>query len=364
MSIDKRLWSTKISQLTPYVAGEQPKVANLCKLNTNENPFPPSPKAVAAMQAVLANGGQDLRLYPEPESDELCQVLADYHGLQREQVFVGNGSDEVLAFVFACFFTKELPLLMPDVSYSFYPVYAQTFGVDTTIIPLDDDFNINPDDYDVPCGGIILPNPNAPTGVLLSLDDIRRLAACHRDAVVVIDEAYIDYADDIKTASAIRLIDEFDNILVTQTFSKSRALAGLRVGAAFGNANLMAALNTYKNSFNSYPIDRVAQAGATASILDEAYFAKQRQAVITLRDELTASLAELGFTVLPSAANFVFAKPNHASLSTKEIFDKLREQGVIVRHWDKPRIQDYLRITVGTAEQNQRLIAALTGILS
>ncbi|WP_432481075.1 histidinol-phosphate transaminase [Moraxella sp. ZY200743] len=364
MSINKRLWSKKVSQLTPYVAGEQPKVSNLCKLNTNENPFPPSQKAVAAMQAVLADNGQALRLYPEPESDELCQVLAHYHGLQREQVFVGNGSDEVLAFVFACFFTKELPLLMPDVSYSFYPVYAQTFGVDTKIIPLDDEFCINPKDYDTACSGIILPNPNAPTGILLSLDDIRTLATNHPDSVIVIDEAYIDYADDVKSASAIGLIDEFDNILVTQTFSKSRALAGLRVGAAFGNANLIAALATYQNSFNSYPIDRVAQAGAMASILDEDYFIKQRQAVIRLRNDLTESLVALGFKVLPSAANFVFAKPNHTSLSTKEIFNQLREQGVIMRHWDKQRIADYLRITVGTAEQNQRLITALTEILS
>lgn len=363
MSIDTRLWSSKIRKLTPYVAGEQPKVADLCKLNTNENPFPPSPKAVAAMQAVLAQEGGVLRLYPEPESDELCQVLAEYHGLSREQVFVGNGSDEVLAFIFACFFVKERPLLMPDVSYSFYPVYAQTFDVATQIIPLKDDFSIDPDDYRIPCGGVILPNPNAPTGVLLGLDSIRKLASEHPNSVIVIDEAYIDYADDVKSASAVSLIDEFDNIIVTQTFSKSRSLAGLRVGAAFANANLIAALATYKNSFNSYPLDRLAQAGATASVLDEAYFQEQRQAVIALRQSLTESLVGLGFEVLPSAANFVFAKPNHETLSTKEIFEKLRENGVIVRHWDKPRIKDYLRITVGTDEQNARLIATLTQIL-
>ncbi|MFL1732654.1 histidinol-phosphate transaminase [Moraxella oculi] len=363
MSIDTRLWSNKIRKLTPYVAGEQPKAEDLCKLNTNENPFAPSPKAVAAMQAVLLEDGQVLRLYPEPESDELCRVLADYHGLRREQVFVGNGSDEILAFIFACFFTKERPLLMPDVSYSFYPVYAQTFGVDVHTIALKDDFSIDLDDYRIPCGGVILPNPNAPTGILLPIENIRKLASEHPSSVIVIDEAYIDYADEVKSASAISLIDEFDNLIVTQTFSKSRSLAGLRVGAAFANPNLITALSIYKNSFNSYPLDRVAQAGAVASILDDAYFEQKRQEVIALRGDLVESLKGLGFEVLPSAANFLFAKPSHDTLSTKEIFDALRASKVIVRHWDKPRIKDHLRITVGTAEQNARLIATLKEIL-
>lgn len=355
--IDTRLWSAKIKKLTPYTPGEQPKHDNLCKLNTNENPYAPSPKAVSAMQAVLSNGANALRLYPEPESDELCGALADYYGLSREQVFVGNGSDEVLALIFSCFFVKDRPLLMPDISYSFYPVYAQTYGVQTQTIALKEDFSIDTDDYRMPSGGIILANPNAPTGVLLGLDKIAKLAKEHPNSVVVIDEAYIDYADD--GASAIGLINEFDNLLVTQTFSKSRSLAGLRVGMAFGNPSLITALTTLKNSFNSYPLDRIAQAGATASILDKEYFEAKRQAVIALRNELVAGLLALGFDVLPSAANFVFAKPNHATLSTKEIFEKLREQGVIVRHWDKPRIKDYLRITVGTDEQNDRLLACL-----
>lgn len=357
---DTRLWSAKIRKLTPYVAGEQPKTANVCKLNTNENPFPPSPNAIKAMQDVLA-GGAMLRLYPDPESDELRTALAQYHGLAREQVFVGNGSDEVLAFVFACFFIKDRPLLMPDISYSFYPVYAQTFGVDTQTIPLKDDFSIDVDDYRMPSGGIIIPNPNAPTGILLGLDGVAKLAKEHPNSVIVIDEAYIDYAD--KSASAVSLIDEFDNLLVVQTFSKSRSLAGLRVGMAFGSANLISALSTYKNSFNSYPLDRLAQAGALASLQDDEYFEQQRQALIALRHELTAGLLALGFDVLPSSANFVFAKPNHATLSAQEIFEKLREQGVMVRHWDKPRIKDYLRITVGTDEQNARLIDALHKIL-
>lgn len=361
MNIDKRLWSAKVRNLTPYVAGEQPKVANLCKLNTNENPFSPSPKAIIAMQSVLASG-VDLRLYPDPESDELCQVLANYYQINRKQVFVGNGSDEVLAFIFACFFVKDEPILTPDIGYSFYPVYADTFGVNMQTVALKDDFTIDVDDYCAPCAGVIIANPNAPTGVLLSLDDIKKLAKNHSNSVIVIDEAYIDYAH--QGASAISLIDEFDNLLVVQTFSKSRALAGLRVGMAFGSANLIGALNTYKNSFNSYPIDRVAQAGAVASLLDDAYFKQSRQAVIDLRENLAKNLVSLGFDVLPSAANFIFAKPNHDVLSTKDIFDKLREQGVIVRHWHKDRIGDYLRITVGTDEQNARLIQTLTQILS
>lgn len=361
MTIDTRLWSDKAKSLTPYVPGEQPKHDNLVKLNTNENPFPPSPKAVTAMQAVLADEASALRLYPEPESDHLCDALATYYGLTRDEVFVGNGSDEVLALVFACFFKKTHPLLMPDISYSFYPVYADTFGVDAQTVPLNDSFGIDIDDYDKPCDAIILANPNAPTGKLLPLDDIRTLAKRHPDAVVVIDEAYIDYADDVKSASAIALIRDFDNIVVTQTFSKSRALAGLRVGMAFANPSLIAALMAMKNSFNSYPLDRVAQAGAAASVADDEYFELRRTQVIELRNQLTADLAALGFDVLPSAANFVFAKFDGKDAA--DIAAKLRTEGVIVRHFKQARIKDYLRISVGTAEQNARLIEVLKQIL-
>ena len=362
MSIDNRLWSAKAKSLSPYVPGEQPKHDNLVKLNTNENPYPPSPKAVMAMQAVLSDEARMLRLYPEPESDELCQALAGYYGLKPEEVFVGNGSDEVLALVFACFFTKERPLLMPDISYSFYPVYADTFGVTTHSIPLKDDFSIDVEDYHKPCDGVILANPNAPTGRLLSIEDIKKLIAMHPDAVVVVDEAYIDYADDVKEASAIRLIRQFDNLVVTQTFSKSRALAGLRVGMAFANPNLIAALTAMKNSFNSYPLDRIAQAGAKASVEDVTYFEDQRTKVIKLRQALTQDLQALGFTVLPSAANFVFA--TLAAHDAAGISNRLRQEGVIVRHFKQPRIKDYLRISVGTQAQNERLIEVLTQILS
>ena len=362
LKIDTRLWSSKARNLSPYVPGEQPQHENLCKLNTNENPFPPSPKVGEAIAKVLEQQAADLRLYPAPESDDLRAALAQLYNIDINQVFVGNGSDEVLALVFASFFLKERPVLAPDISYSFYPVYAQTFGIELVQIALEEDFSIDPDAYRQPCSGIIIANPNAPTGLLLSLADIRKLASEHSNSVIVIDEAYIDFAraaDGSSDAeiSAVSLINEFDNILVTQTFSKSRSLAGLRVGMAFGNASLIEALTRMKNSFNSYPLDKLAQVGATASVLDVEYFTQTCQQVIDLRQSLTAELTALGFDVLPSHANFVFARPKDGNANT--VANALREQGIIVRHFDKPRINEYLRITTGTAEQNNRLIDAL-----
>jgi len=363
--IDTRLWSSKARNLSPYIPGEQPQHDNLCKLNTNENPFPPSPKVGEAIAKVLEQQADELRLYPAPESNDLRAALAQSYNLDINQVFVGNGSDEVLALVFASFFLKERPLLSPDIGYSFYPVYAQTFGVELVQIPLEEDFSIDPDAYRQPCSGIIIANPNAPTGLLLSLADIRKLASEHSNAVIVIDEAYIDFAQiDESNAdapvSAVSLINECDNVIVTQTFSKSRSLAGLRVGMAFGNASLIEALTRMKNSFNSYPLDKLAQAGATASVLDTEYFEHTRQQVIDLRTSLTAELTTLGYKVLPSHANFVFARPKDGDASA--VASALREQGIIVRHFDKPRIAEYLRITIGTAEQNNRLIGALKAL--
>ncbi|MCD1279425.1 MAG: histidinol-phosphate transaminase [Psychrobacter sp.] len=365
LKIDTRLWSSKARNLSPYVPGEQPQHDNLCKLNTNENPFPPSPKVGEAITKVLEQQADDLRLYPAPESDDLRAALAQLYDLDVNQVFVGNGSDEVLALVFASFFLKERPVLAPDISYSFYPVYAQTFGVDLIQIPLEEDFSIDPDAYRQPCSGIIIANPNAPTGLLLSLADIRKLAGEHSNSVIVIDEAYIDFAQveagsaDAQV-SAVSLINDCDNILVTQTFSKSRSLAGLRVGMAFGNASLIEALTRMKNSFNSYPLDKLAQAGATASVLDTAYFEQTCQQVIDLRQSLTAELTALDYQVLPSHANFIFVRPKDGNASA--VASALREQGIIVRHFDKPRINEYLRITVGTAAQNNRLIEALQAL--
>ena len=360
--IDTRLWSSKARNLSPYVPGEQPQHDNLCKLNTNENPFPPSPKVAEAIAKVLTQQAQELRLYPAPESNDLRAALAQAYDLDVSQVFVGNGSDEVLALIFASFFLKERPLLSPDIGYSFYPVYAQTFGVHLVKIPLEDDFSIDPDAYRQPCSGIIIANPNAPTGLLLSLADIRKLASEHSNAVIVIDEAYIDFAqtDADSTGSqvsAVSLINECDNVIVTQTFSKSRSLAGLRVGMAFGSASLIEALTRMKNSFNSYPLDKLAQAGATASVLDVDYFEQTRQQVIDLRTSLTSELTALGYKVLPSHANFIFARPKDGNASA--VASTLRNQGIIVRHFDKPRINEYLRITVGTSDQHERLINAL-----
>ena len=363
--IDTRLWSSKARNLSPYVPGEQPQHDDLCKLNTNENPFPPSPKVGEAITKVLAQQADDLCLYPAPESEELRGALAALYGLDMNQVFVGNGSDEVLALVFASFFLKERPILAPDISYSFYPVYANTFEIELVQIPLEADFSISPDAYRRPCSGIIIANPNAPTGLLLSLADIRKLAGEHSNSVIVIDEAYIDFAQYEEGSadsqvSAVSLINEFDNLLVTQTFSKSRSLAGLRVGMAFGSASLIEALTRMKNSFNSYPLDKLAQAGAMASILDVAYFEQARQQVIELRTSLTAELTALGYDVLPSHANFVFARPHDGAAS--QVANVLREQGIIVRHFDKPRINEYLRITIGTPAQHERLINALKAL--
>ncbi len=353
--IDNRLWSNHVRHLTPYVPGEQPKHDKLCKLNTNENPFPPSPNVVRAIAQILSNQAHSLKLYPAPESDSLREALAETYHLQPNQVFVGNGSDEVLAHVFACFFIKDRPLLTPDIGYSFYPVYADTFGVDLVRIPLKSDFSIDVNDYRRPCGGIIFANPNAPTGMLLSLNDIEQVVKEHSNAVVVIDEAYIDFAPE--NSSAVSLINRYDNLIVVQTFSKSRSLAGLRVGMAFANESLIEALNRYKNSFNSYPLDCLAQVGAIASLQDNAYFQENCQKIILLRNELVSGLQCLGFEVLPSQANFVFARPPKGN--AEQIAQALREQGVIVRYFNKPRIHEFLRITIGTEEQNARLLEVL-----
>lgn len=362
--IDNRLWSNTVKHLTPYVPGEQPQHPNLCKLNTNENPFAPSNAVQRAMIQALQQQAKILSKYPDPESTALRQTMADYYGLQLNQVFVGNGSDEVLAHVFAAFFVKERPLLYPDISYSFYPVYADLFGIQAIKIPLRDDFSIHPDDYRQPCGGIIFANPNAPTGLLVSLTDIEKLLTEHPNAVIVVDEAYIDFADttDGSPASAISLLSRYDNLLITQTTSKSRALAGLRVGMAFANPSLIEALNRVKNSFNSYPLDQLAQAGAKASFADDTYFTQTCTHIKTLRTELSNKLTELGFHVLPSQANFVFA--SHPNYHAADIATKLRDEGVIVRYFNQPRINNYLRITVGTAAQQQQLYTYLEQIIT
>ncbi|MCI0919355.1 histidinol-phosphate transaminase [Pseudomonas stutzeri] len=348
-----KFWSPFVKELVPYVPGEQPKLANLVKLNTNENPYGPSPKAIAAMQAELADS---LRLYPDPNGERLKRAVADYYGVQPAQVFVGNGSDEVLAHAFHGLFQHGKPLLFPDVTYSFYPVYCGLYGIAYEAIALDDRFQIDVADYARPNGGIIFPNPNAPTGCLLAPDAIERLLQANPDSVVLVDEAYIDFGG----TSAIALVDRYPNLLVTQTLSKSRSLAGLRVGLAVGHPDLIEALERIKNSFNSYPLDRIAIAGAAAAFEDREYFAQTCGQVIASRETVVAAMRAMGFEVLPSAANFIFAR--HSQQDAARLAAGLREQGIIVRHFKQARIDQFLRITIGAPEQNQALLAALKGL--
>ena len=345
-----KFWSPFVKDLVPYVPGEQPKLAKLVKLNTNENPYGPSPKAIAAMQAEL---NDSLRLYPDPNSDRLKHAVADYYGVSAAQVFVGNGSDEVLAHAFHGLFQHGKPLLFPDVTYSFYPVYCGLYGIPFETVALDEQFQIRVEDYARPNGGIIFPNPNAPTGCALGLAAIERLLQANPDTVVLVDEAYIDFGGE----TAISLVGRYPNLLVSQTLSKSRSLAGLRVGIAVGHPDLIEALERIKNSFNSYPLDRMAIAGAAAAFEDRAYFEQTCQQVIASREAVVAGLTALGFEVLPSKANFVFAR--HPGKDAASLAAGLREQGVIVRHFKQARIAQFLRITIGTPEQNQALLEAL-----
>jgi histidinol-phosphate aminotransferase len=350
-----RFWSHIVHQLTPYVPGEQPKISNLIKLNTNENPYPPSPKAVAAMQAAI---GESLKLYPNAESAIVKEAVARFYDVPASWVFVGNGSDEVLAHAFAALLKHEKPLLFPDISYSFYPVYCGLYGIDFQKVPLAEDFSIRIADYQRDCGAIIFPNPNAPTGHALPASQIEQLVAAHPDQVVVVDEAYIDFGGE----TVVPLVKKYPNLLVVQTLSKSRSLAGLRVGFAIGSPELIEALVRVKDSFNSYPLDRVAQAGAAAAMDDVEYFEATCKAVIQSRETLVADLEKLGFEVIPSAANFVFAR--HPQRDAAELAKALRERAIIVRHFKQPRIDQFLRISIGTDAECAALSTALREIIS
>jgi histidinol-phosphate aminotransferase len=350
-----RYWSELARGLSPYVPGEQPQIPGLVKLNTNESPFGPSPMAIEAVRSAAAD---TLRLYPDPQSTRLREVLADYHGVAPEQVFVGNGSDEVLAHAFAGLLKQPEPVLFPDVTYSFYPVYCRLLGVDHETVPLDGEMRVRVADYFDGGGAIIIANPNAPTGIALSRAEIEQLVSARADAPVLIDEAYIDFGGE----TAVPLIRDHPNLLVVQTMSKSRALAGLRVGYAIGDRELIEALTRVKDSFNSYPLGRPAQAGAIASIQDEAYFQQTRSAIIENRERLTAALTRLGFDVLPSSANFVFAR--HPDYTGQALAAALRERAVLVRHFSGPRVSDFVRITSGSAAELDRLTGALVEILA
>ena len=350
-----KFWSSTITGLDPYQPGEQPKAKQYIKLNTNESPYSCSPLALSAMKDEVS---ENLRLYPDPNGDELKQAIADFYKVEKSNVFIGNGSDEVLAHAFVGLMRQAKPLAYPDISYSFYPVYCNLFGIDAVQVPLTEKFEIDPDDYLGMDGPVILPNPNAPTGIALSLAEVRTILESRADYTVIIDEAYVDFGAE----SAISLIAEYPNLLVVQTLSKSRSLAGIRVGFAVGNTALIEGLERVKNSFNPYPLGRIELSGATAAVKDIEYFDSCRQKIIATREAATVSLGELGFEVLPSSANFVFAKPPSTS-SAEYLYTELKERGVLVRYFNKPRVSEYLRISIGTDEEMEVLIGQLRQIL-
>ncbi|CAM3705259.1 histidinol phosphate aminotransferase [Kerstersia gyiorum] len=350
-----RFWSSKTRELKPYVPGEQPREQRLIKLNTNELPYGPSPRALAAMRDACDDS---LRLYPDPTGLALRQSIARTYGLDVSQVFVGNGSDEVLAHAFQALLQQSAPLRFPDITYSFYPVYCGLYGIESVRVPLTQDLRLQPEDYQDNAGPIIFANPNAPTGTALPLSEVEAIVAANPDHVVVIDEAYVDFGGE----SAVPLIARYDNLLVVHTLSKSRGLAGLRVGYALGHADLIGGLVRVKDSFNSYPLDRLALAGAQAAVEDTAYLAECCARVALTRANTVAALRQLGFDVLPSAANFIFAR--HPGRHAAELAGALRQRHIIVRHFQQARIEQYLRISIGTDAEMAALCDALSGILA
>ena len=345
-----RYWTELARRLTPYVPGEQRSGANIVKLNTNENPYPPSPAVLSAISQVSANA---IRRYPDPDATALRESLATYHGLRPEQVFVGNGSDEILAMAFMAFFTGDKPLQFPDISYSFYPVYCDLLDITPATVALDDNYQLKLDSFDSDGGGIIFPNPNAPTAVDVKLTEIQKLLSTASEQVVLVDEAYADFG----ATSAVELIDNYPNLLVSRTFSKGRSMAGLRLGVALGDANLIAALRCVKDSFNSYPVDAIAQAAGIASLNDEHYYQQTVRQIIQTRTETVEQLRKRNWQVLPSSANFVFASP--ADYSASDIFDHLSNEGILVRYWNTDRLSRWLRISIGTDDEMTQLFAVL-----
>ncbi|GAA0501393.1 histidinol-phosphate transaminase [Salinibacillus aidingensis] len=342
-----KFWSSRLQRTEPYVPGEQPNDTNVIKLNTNENPYPPSPEVQKAIQQAAS---EDLRLYPTPTLQELRQTIAEKFQVHQDQVFIGNGSDEVLAFSFMAFFEPGETIRFPDITYSFYPVYAKLFNTDYKVIPVNEDFSLPIESFYDAEGGVIFPNPNAPTGRALSLLEVESIVNGNPNKVVIIDEAYIDFGGQ----SAVQLVNRYENLLVIQTLSKSRSLAGLRVGFAIGNSQLIEGLNRIKNSFNSYTIDRLAIAGAKAAFEDEAYFEKVRKRIIDTREKTAESLSTLGFDVVESKANFLLV--SHPQVDAEQLYTQLKEQNIYVRYFNKPRIQQYVRITIGKPGEMEKLI--------
>ncbi|MCI7323545.1 MAG: histidinol-phosphate transaminase [Lachnospiraceae bacterium] len=348
-------WENNIRKVVPYVPGEQPKNTNVIKLNTNENPYPPAPGVKKALESFDTDR---LRLYPDPLVGDLVQAIAEVFQVQKDQVFVGVGSDDVLAMLFMTFFNSDQPILFPDITYSFYDVWADMLRIPYEQIPLDDSFRIRPADYVRPNGGIVFPNPNAPTGELLELSEIEKIIAANPDVIVIVDEAYIDFGG----VSALPLIEKYDNVIIVQTFSKSRSMAGSRIGFAISNPTLIKYLNDVKYSFNSYTMDALTIALGTAAVKDTAYFEETREKIIKTREWTKEQLRELGFVFGDSKSNFIFAK--HPKVSGEQLFEELKKHHIYVRHFSKPaRINEYLRITVGTDEQMKTLLDLLREIL-
>ena len=343
-------WEENVRKVVPYVPGEQPDKPGMIKLNTNECPYPPAPGVQAALAAMQSG---DLRLYPDPGAEVLVQGLADYYGVRKEQVFVGVGSDDVLSMAFLTFFNGGKPILFPDVTYSFYDVWADLYRIPYETCALDGNFRICPEDYKGPNGGVIFPNPNAPTGVYEPPALVEEIVQANQDVVVIVDEAYIDFGGE----SALPLIQKYDNLLVVQTFSKSRAMAGLRIGFAAGSEKLIKYLNDVKFSFNSYTMNRPALALGIEALKDKAYFEEITGRIVTTRERVKGELRKLGFTFPDSMTNFIFA--SHERIPAREIFQALRERDIYVRYWDKPRIDNFLRITVGTDAEMDTLLAFL-----
>ncbi len=340
-------FEANVRKVVPYVPGEQPNRPNMIKLNTNECPYPPAPGVEQALKALNV---EEMRLYPDPTVNGLIEAIGEAYGMPKDQVFVGVGSDDVLAMAFLTFFNSDKPILFPDITYSFYDVWADLFHIPYKTCPLDEEFRLCVEDYKQPNGGIIFPNPNAPTGMLESLEHIEEIVAANPDAVVIVDEAYVDFGG----VSALSLVDKYENLLVVQTFSKSRALAGMRIGFAFGSKKLIGYLNDAKFSFNSYTMNRPSLAAGIACVKDGAYFKETTERIIRTREWTKKELTELGFTFPDSYANFIFA--THKSVPAEEIYQALRARDIYVRYFKKPRIDNYLRITVGTDSQMQALI--------
>ena len=349
-------WEDNVRKVIPYVPGEQPKIDKIIKLNTNENPYPPAPGVLKALEE-LKEGYDNLRKYPAPACDALEEALSEYYNLPREQLFTGVGSDDVLSMAFLAFFKGEKPVLFPDITYSFYDVWAEVYGIPYKTVSLDRNFEINAEDYDIPNGGIVIANPNAPTGIAKSKEWMEQFILRHQDVVVIVDEAYVDFGGE----SCISLIDKYENLLVTQTFSKSRSLAGLRIGMAFGSRKIIKYLKDVKFSVNSYTMNIPSLVLGSASLKDDKYFKEKVSAVIKTREWTKEELKNLGFTMTESKTNFLFA--SHSKRSAEEIMNKLREQGIIVRHFKKPRIDNYLRISIGTDEEMREMVRVLKTFL-